>query len=213
MSPSKTVPGIRASAAAGIAAVGCYICFFLPIPAAIQRNFAFAFGPLMMVGLVGLQWVLAQQRDGILLRSGTIFGIVGAAFVNAMLVTQIANGYWNEARLELATGDKEREIAELLFAAVNRVQLGFDISFDIFIMTATLLLSAVMLRQRPLFPILGWVGLIAAGIPLSLNLYTFPDPPAAAGLFDAGPMVGLWFLAVFIRLISIRDLEKRLAVQ
>jgi len=34
---------------------------------------------------------------------------------------------------------------------------------------------------------------------LVLNLQTFPTPPANAGLFDLGPVLGLWYLAVTIQ--------------
>jgi hypothetical protein len=42
---------------------------------------------------------------------------------------------------------------------------------------------------------------IAVGL-LALNLYTFPTPPAEAGLVDLGPAVGLWYLVVTVMLLS-----------
>jgi hypothetical protein len=44
----------------------------------------------------------------------------------------------------------------------------------------------------------GFSGLAIASILIVLNLATFPTPPAAAGLFDAGPLVGTWYFAITI---------------
>ena len=35
---------------------------------------------------------------------------------------------------------------------------------------------------------------------LIFNIATFPIPPDAAGLVDLGPLVGLWYLVVYVRL-------------
>jgi hypothetical protein len=40
---------------------------------------------------------------------------------------------------------------------------------------------------------------------LVLNLITFPHPPASKGLFDVGPITGLWGLAVIIQ--SLRSIK------
>jgi hypothetical protein len=42
---------------------------------------------------------------------------------------------------------------------------------------------------------------IAAGL-LALNLYTFPTPPAEAGLVDPGPAIGLRYLVVTIMVLA-----------
>jgi hypothetical protein len=42
---------------------------------------------------------------------------------------------------------------------------------------------------------MGIVGLVLAATLLGLNLFTFPTPPAEAGLIDVGPAIGLWYLA------------------
>jgi hypothetical protein len=37
---------------------------------------------------------------------------------------------------------------------------------------------------------------------LVFNLSTFPKPPGDTGLIDVGPLVGLWYLAVALRIWS-----------
>ena len=51
----------------------------------------------------------------------------------------------------------------------------------------------------------GGTGIIAGLLLLALNLDTFPAGPAYAGSIDLGPVVALWFLAVFVRLLLIKD--------
>jgi hypothetical protein len=41
---------------------------------------------------------------------------------------------------------------------------------------------------------------IAAGL-ITLHLFAFPWPPQNRGLFDLGPAVGLWYLAVSIQML------------
>jgi hypothetical protein len=52
-------------------------------------------------------------------------------------------------------------------------------------------------------------GLLIGGLLLSFNTATFPSPPADAGLVDLGPLVGLWYLVVFVRLGSSSVLLER----
>jgi hypothetical protein len=44
------------------------------------------------------------------------------------------------------------------------------------------------------------VGLLIVG----LNIGTFPTPPANAGLFDPGPLMGLWYLMVTVNMARSR---------
>jgi hypothetical protein len=56
-----------------------------------------------------------------------------------------------------------------------------------------------MLRHPRFVAAFGVPGILIAAVLLALNLGTFPTPPADAGLFDAGPLVGLWYLAVSVQ--------------
>ena len=42
-------------------------------------------------------------------------------------------------------------------------------------------------------------GIVLFASLLFLNLFTFPHPPASKGLFDVGPITGLWGLIVIIQ--------------
>jgi hypothetical protein len=193
----------RVGGIAGVAAVVCYVCFFLPLPMGIQRLFAFAFGPLLVVAFLGLYQAIAKHRNGPALQVGVVFGIIAGALVNALLVVQLANGSWNEASLAAATTDAARETAQWVFQATNRVQAAMDVSFDIFITVAAITLGVAMLSHPKFGKIFGITGIMVGGLLLGLNLYTFPNAPAESGLFDAGPAIGLWYLAVSARMLGL----------
>jgi hypothetical protein len=65
----------------------------------------------------------------------------------------------------------------------------------------TLLLAIAMLSHPRLGRIVGLAGIAVAVVLLAFNLYTFPTPPGDAGLFDAGPVVGLWYLVVSVLML------------
>ena len=79
------------------------------------------------------------------------------------------------------------------------IDLGLDVAWDMLIGTALVFSGIAIRRRRGLGP--GWaLPSIALGVALiGLNAATFPWPPAAHGLFDIGPLIG-----VFVFLLSAR---------
>jgi hypothetical protein len=45
-----------------------------------------------------------------------------------------------------------------------------------------------------------WSEIVIACTLLVLNLRVFPEPPADAGSVDLGPLIGLWYLIVTVRM-------------
>jgi hypothetical protein len=76
--------------------------------------------------------------------------------------------------------------------------LGLDVAWDIYIGVGTLLFAVAMFAHEWFGKIYGITGATIAVLLLFLNLWTFPTPPANAGLFDAGPLIGGWYLVVTV---------------
>ena len=103
--------------------------------------------------------------------------------------------------VQLAAGERGEEMY------AQAVWLGLDVAWDIYIGVGTLLFGAAAYRHEWFGKIIGASGVVIAVMLLSLNLGTFPVPPANAGLFDAGPLVGIWYFVV--TLAAARGVRRR----
>ena len=100
-----------------------------------------------------------------------------------------------------AFGEAETAAWRMALSSGDAVQLGADMAFDIFMLAGVVVLGIALLRHPRFGPLFGWPAVVIGLGGLVLNTATFPIPPAQAGLFDGGPLVGLWFLVVTIQMI------------
>ena len=63
-----------------------------------------------------------------------------------------------------------------------------------------MLLAWNMRRHARFGELFAWSGLAIAVALLVINLITFPEPPGDAGWIDLGPVIGLRYLAVTVRM-------------
>lgn len=96
-----------------------------------------------------------------------------------------------------------------IFRSVFTVQLGLDLVWDVFVTSGAILLATAMIGRSRAATAFGVAGIGVAGLTLVLNLWTLPVPPAEAGLFDAGPYTGGWFLLVSVWVLFFGGLEGR----
>jgi hypothetical protein len=75
-----------------------------------------------------------------------------------------------------------------------------DVAWDLFIGLGTFLLAANMWPHPRFGRLLALSGGSIAIALVVVNLAAFPEPPADAGSIDLGPLVGLWYLIVTVRL-------------
>lgn len=73
-------------------------------------------------------------------------------------------------------------------------------AWDLFLAIGTLLFAVNMWDHPRFGRALAIAGGLTAALLLAFNLSTFPEPPGDTELFDVGPVVGLWYLAVAIRI-------------
>ena len=199
----------RAGAFAGIAAVLAYFgAAFAPLPDTLARLLAFAFGPLLGVSFLGLYHALARHADGPALRFGVALGVLAGGAVTIMLSVQMGNNMIFAEQLDAAdattaAGLAAREAAQLAHRAVNRVQMLIDVAWDVFICGAGFGIGIAMLRAPGYRWLFGVTGILASAALLYLNLDTFPAGPAYAGSVDLGPLLAVWFLAVYLRVLRL----------
>jgi len=151
-----------------------------------------AFGPLLATASMGLYHVLTETGNPITLQLAVVFNVLGAAIFTMMGLVQLS------VHSQIETLSQSSEIPSALPAAVDAVQLGLDVAWDVFISLGTLLFALIMFRDPRFGWIIGSLGVLIALALLVLNLSTFPIPPANKNLIDLGPLLGLWYLVVTI---------------
>ncbi len=168
------------------------------LPERLALMLAFAIGPVAIVGVLEICRELAPGSPGPMLRVGTVFLVIAFALLNLMLVVQQSIFIPYLETMRGTTDEALKDSMRLVFQGVNQVQLGIDVSFDIFYSLGLVLVSLVLIRTTRFGMVLGIYGAVVATGLLILNMATFPTPPAEAGLFDLGPYTGLWWLVLIL---------------
>jgi hypothetical protein len=139
---------------------------------------------------------------------GFVFGVVAFSIVTMHNMVQTSVLLWGS---DLARSDPtlSPEAWSSVVRAVRGVDIGLDLAWDLFLVL-WLGFTGVAMMKHPRFGL--WWGLpaiVVGALLFAVNAITVPDPPATAGLFDPGPLVGLYAGAVSAYLITlgcIRDL-------
>jgi len=150
---------------------------------------------------------MADHHDGPILQIACLLGIIAGVMVTTMLVVQVGNNMVRVDLLASAETEATKESIKLAWGAVNRVQYLLDVVWDIFVCVAAMRLGVAMLFHPRFGKIWGGLGIVTGFLLLVLNLQSFPLPPADAGSVDLGPLVALWMMGVFIRMLFIKQSE------
>jgi hypothetical protein len=171
-----------------------------PVTERITLALVFGIGPVAIVAVLGIYELLRSSPSAFWLRVGTTFLIVAFALLNLMLVVQqMVRLQFREFRLS-ASDPNQAALLDGVFKGTNLVQLGIDVSFDVFYCLGVIALSAVMYREPSFGRLLGGFGVVSAAALLLFNLAIFPHGPAESGLVDLGPVTGVWWLCVIIQI-------------
>ena len=159
---------------------------FVPLPKLASTTLAACFGPALAVACFGLRRLLDWETPLVSSALGALLNALAGALFSAMALVQMAVGY--------SAG------AEKVSAQMTAIWLGLDVAWDAYIGLGTVFLALAMLRHPRFGKAFAFPGLIIAVGLLALNFYSFPAPPASAGLVDLGPAIGIWYLMVTIQM-------------
>lgn len=187
---------------AGVLGICCYIlAITVPWPetqlgTSVSLVVVGAWPILSIVYSYALYSFVAAEREGVANRLGFVFAVTAFTTVLAMIVVQLAVG----AGVGEITRDLDEPTARALRRGLRMIDLGLDVAWDMLIGTA-LIFSGFAIRTRSGLG-LGWaIPSMALGIALiGLNAATFPWPPGDRGLFDIGPVIGIFVLVLSARL-------------
>lgn len=203
---------MRIGAVCGLLSILSYLtAAFIPLPDTLSYAAAFAFGPLLAIGLRGLYSCLAADRRSPLLQIATIFGIAGGITVLLMLTTQQAIFATMKLAIDRAGEEAAANVYQKVDEGLNAVHLGIDVAWDVLISVAVILFGIGMIRHPRFGRVMGIVGIILGGLLLGFNLWYFPAPPATANSIDWGPFVALWLFVTFLLLLRAARSESKLA--
>lgn len=173
---------IRTGIVGGVWACLAYpVMLFAPLPLGLLAALAGSFGPALALGCAGLWRLLRLHRPTVAASAAAGLNAIGGSLFTSMVLVQMAAGVCGRS-------------------PVQAVWLGLDVAWDGYIGVGTALFGFSMLRHPRFGRVFGGTGIAIGLALLCLNFYTFPTPPANAGLVDLGPVVGLWYLAVTVQM-------------
>ena len=183
----------------GLAAALSYLtAAFVPLPEKISLFFAFAFGPFFLLATFGSYHVIRSWKESITLLIGTLFNIVGMSMLILMLVFQQTSfAFHNRFKTE-NRGTVNDEQLKWIFREVNSIQLGIDLTWDVFISAGTFFI-ALSVWNHPIYgKIFTITGVLVSLLLLGFNMSSFPVPPGEDGSIDFGPLVAMWYTLFII---------------
>jgi len=160
---------------------------FAPLPGQATLALAFAFGPLLAVGAIGLRRQLMVFGRRPLLDTAAVFAVAGGVTLLSMLSVQQA------LFAAFDGGDMAAPVRE----GFNAVHYGLDVAWDVLVSSAVVLFGIAMLRGGAGLKAMGAAGIVLGLLLLGFNLAEFPHPPASQGSIDWGPFVALWLAGMF----------------
>lgn len=190
------------SGIAGVVGTVCYLLAVLvPWPDTRLGNAAgllvvCAWPILSIVYAHGAYSFVAAERESAANRLGFVFAVAAFATVLSMLVVQLAVG----AGVGEIAKDLEPTAARALRRGLRIIDQGLDVAWDMLIGTALVFTGLAMRRRSGLGP--GWgIPSVVLGVALiGLNAATFPWPPGDSGLFDIGPFIAVFIVALATRI-------------
>lgn len=198
----------------GIAGVVCVSSYFIAVAVPWPENQLGTSGLLIVISAFPIMGIIyayalysfvAAERESAVNRLGLVFAITAYTTLLSMIVVQLAV---NAGVAEIASG-LDAQSARALRRGLRMIDLGLDVAWDILIGTALVLTGLAMRRRSGLGS--GW-GLPSIGFGIALivlNAVTFPWPPATRGLFDIGPFIAIFMLALGGRLALLGSRELR----
>lgn len=187
---------------AGVVGTTCYILTnVIPLNHIASYFLAMAWPLLSLLFVFSLFRYIAIDRQTVANQLAFLFACLGFTLVACMISVQLAVRWGMEEHIPRA--GENTEIYTIILQSIRLVDHGIDVAWDLFIGTSLLFL-AVALTSHPHFR-LAW-GIPSALLAVSLivlNVIAFPWPPDTMGLFDVGPVIGLYIIALSIRLIWI----------
>ena len=182
---------------------GCmyFAAAFLTMPDLLVYIAAFGFGPLLAIGCTGIYYFLSDGDSSPRLQIAVVSAIAGGITLLLMLTVHQSIFSMTEKTPDNSSAEI-MAVGKRMNKGLNSIHYGLDIAWDVLISVATILFGYSMTKKTALWKIAGFIGLALGLLLLAFNLYHFPIPPESAGSIDWGPFTAMWYLFIFILLLT-----------
>lgn len=167
------------------------------------------------LGFVGMVWATAmyrlvsEERPTASLYFGRLFATIAFGFLTAMLIVQGSVKCGIAMRM-VGKSAAEQDALFAIYGPLRIIDFGLDLTWDVFIMVAMVLLGWAMVHSRYFGRILGWSGVVIGLVLLASNLWQAPIPPEP----DLKPLAFVWIIALSIQMLRVaRRLARTTAAQ
>lgn len=180
----------------------------ISISPVVNRILFFSFGPMLIIGIIGVYKLLNEESNTISMQIGTLFAILSGVTHTIMATMQGSISAVMKTYIMNANNESQKELYSAIYRGVFSTQSGVDLAFDIFISIGVVLLAYNMWNHLRFGKIVSMLGIVVGIVGLLFNLIAFPQNAANVGLVDPGPFFGIWFFIVVIQMaIALNKLE------
>lgn len=191
----------RVGAAAGFLAFVSFAVGSAEISAGLELAAACVFGPALMAFSMGLYHVLRAHRRTVSLDLGLMANLAAGISVTMMMFAQLGLDRWFELEFGPGATESSERALRAGFEAANGIQLGLDVAWDVFLIMGAVLLAWNMSVHPRFGRVLALPGIVIAVALLVINVAAFPEPLGHKAI-DLGPVIGLWYVIVSVRLAT-----------
>lgn len=148
---------------------------------------------LLSLASVGLYYFVTLHSKRITAQIAVVANMVASAMFLQMLLVQLA--------IKASRPESFNSDAKWIWNTFQHIHYGLDVAWDVSIFLGTFMFAWSAYRHPKLGKVFSFSGILIAWAMILINLATFPNPPASSGLIDLGPLVGLWYMAVTIKIL------------
>jgi len=193
-----------------IGTISYILAITFPFSPTVSFLLAMAWPILSIIFAFSAYKYISIQNQSISNQLAFIYTCIAFILVSIMISIQLVVRAGMEESITNASGI-EIDTLLLVSNSLRWIDLGVDLAWDMFLGLALFLLS-IAIKGHEKFGIWWSIPLALLAIVLVVtNLFTFPNPPDAEGLFDVGPIIGTFIIVFAVRIIYLGRKMKNLS--
>lgn len=187
----------------GVSGTLCYImAIFLPLGDTLGYALVMLWPILSIVFAFALCRLIGAAKESAFNQLAFVFACLAFTTVAAMISIQLAVRMGIAEYIASASAG-DVTLYDTIRKSARLVDMGMDVAWDFLVGTSLIFLSIALGGDARFGKVWGAITGILGTSLIVLNTITFPWPPDTRGLFDLGPFIGLFIIAISARLAMI----------